>query len=135
MEIKKGILGTYMFVVPAGFIMALGLLYPLVMAFQLSFFDWSMGMPWESFAAGENSDHTYFEQVGVPAAFITQRDDPYYHTPEDTPDKIQVATLEANGELATAVMYDWAKNPVLREKKDVKVKKVHVYRDRVYNGK
>jgi multiple sugar transport system permease protein len=37
-----------MFVVPAGFIMALGLLYPLVMAFQLSFFDWSMGMPWET---------------------------------------------------------------------------------------
>jgi Zn-dependent M28 family amino/carboxypeptidase len=95
----------------------------------------AMGMPWESFAAGENSDHTYFEQVGVPAAFITQRDDPWYHTPEDTPDKIQVDTLEANGELATAVMYDWAKNPVLREKKDVKVKKVHVYRDKVYNGK
>jgi multiple sugar transport system permease protein len=48
MAIKKGFFGTYMFVVPAGFIMALGLLYPLVMAFQLSFFDWSMGMPWET---------------------------------------------------------------------------------------
>ena len=91
----------------------------------------AMGMPWESFVAGENSDHTYFEQVGVPAAFITQRDDPYYHTPEDTPDKIQVDALEANGELATATMYDWAKNPVLRAKKAAKLKKVHVRHDRV----
>jgi len=48
MALKKSFLGTYMFVVPAGFIMALGLLYPLVMAFQLSFFDWGMGTPWES---------------------------------------------------------------------------------------
>ena len=91
----------------------------------------AMGMPWESFVAGENSDHTYFEQVGVPAAFITQRDDPYYHTPEDTPDKIQVDALEANGELATATMYDWAKNPVLRAKKAAKLEKVHVRHDRV----
>jgi Zn-dependent M28 family amino/carboxypeptidase len=91
----------------------------------------AMGMPWESFVAGENSDHTYFEQVGVPAAFITQRDDPYYHTPEDTPDKIQVDALEANGELATATMYGWAKNPVLRAKKAAKLEKVHVRHDRV----
>jgi len=91
----------------------------------------AMGMPWETFVAGENSDHTYFEQVGVPAAFITQRDDPYYHTPEDTLDKIQVDTLEANGELATATMYDWAKNPVLRAKKAAKLEKVHVRHDRV----
>jgi aminopeptidase YwaD len=91
----------------------------------------AMAMPWESFVAGENSDHTYFEQVGVPAAFITQRPDPYYHTPEDDLDKIQVDTLEANGELATAVMYSWAKNPALRAKKAAKVEKIHVYRDKV----
>jgi len=87
----------------------------------------AMGMPWESFVAGENSDHTYFEQVGVPAAFITQRDDPYYHTPEDDLDKIQLATLEANGELATAAMYDWAKNPALRAKQAAKLEKANGY--------
>ena len=27
----------------------------------------AMDMEWESFEAGENSDHTYFEQAGVPA--------------------------------------------------------------------
>ena len=91
----------------------------------------AMGMSWESFVADANSDHTYFEQVGVPAVFITQRDDPYYHTDQDTLDKIQVDTLEANGELATAVMYDWAKNPVLRAKKAAKLKKVHIYHDKV----
>ena len=91
----------------------------------------SMGMAWEPFTAGENSDHTYFEQVGVPAVFITQRDDPNYHTPNDTLDKIQVDTLEANGELAAATLYDWAKNPVLRAKKAAKVKKVHVHHDKV----
>jgi aminopeptidase Y len=91
----------------------------------------AMGMPWESFAASANSDHTYFEQVGVPAVFITQRPDPYYHTSEDSVDKIQVNTLEANGELATAAMYDWAKNPLLRAKKAAKIKKVHVHHDKV----
>jgi len=95
----------------------------------------SMGMAWESFVAGENSDHTYFEQVGVPVAFITQRDDPYYHTAEDTLDKIQIDTLEANGELAAAVMYDWAANPALRAKKAAKLEKVHVYHDKVLEAK
>jgi Zn-dependent M28 family amino/carboxypeptidase len=91
----------------------------------------AMGMPWESFTAGANSDHYYFEVVGVPVVFLTQDPDPYYHTPEDDLDKIQVDTLEANGELATAAMYDWAKNPVLRAKKAAKIEKVHVRHDRV----
>jgi len=91
----------------------------------------AMGMPWEPFTAICNSDHCYFEQVGVPSVFITQRPDPYYHTSEDTLDKIQPATLEANGELATAAMYDWAKNPALRAKKAAKLEKVHVYHDQV----
>ena len=92
------------------------------------------GLDPEPFTAACNSDHCYFEQVGVPVVFLTQRPDPYYHTPEDSLDKIQVATLETNGELATATMYDWAKNPALRAKKAAKVKKVHVYKDKVYAG-
>ena len=49
--------------------------------------------------------------------------------------KIQIDTLEVNGELATAVMYDWAKNPVLRAKKAAKLEKVHVYHDKVLKAK
>ena len=71
----------------------------------------------------------------MPAAFITQRDDPYYHTSQDTLDKIQGATLEANGELATAAMYDWAKNPALRAKKAAHLEKLFVVQDKVYSGK
>jgi Zn-dependent M28 family amino/carboxypeptidase len=91
----------------------------------------AMSMPWQFFTAGANSDHTYFAQVGVPASFLSQGPDPYYHTSQDTLDKIQPATLEANGELATATMYDWGKNPVLRAKKAMKMQKVHVYHDKV----
>jgi aminopeptidase Y len=89
------------------------------------------GLTWEYFTAGSNSDHYYFEVVGVPVAFLAQDPDPYYHTPEDTLDKIQFDTLETNGELATATLYDWAKNPALRVKKAEKLEKVHVYQDQV----
>lgn len=95
----------------------------------------AMGLVWDPFTAGANSDHYYFEVVGCPVSFLTQDPDPYYHTPEDTPDKIQVDTLEKNGELATAVMSDWAKNPALREKKAAKLEKVHVYHDKVLKTK
>jgi Zn-dependent M28 family amino/carboxypeptidase len=96
----------------------------------------AMGIDWGSFTAGANSDHYYFEAVGCPVSFLTQDPDPYYHTPEDTPDKIQVDTLEENGELATAVMYDWAKNPALREKKAAKeLTKIHVHHDKVLKVK
>jgi len=95
----------------------------------------AMRMPWQFFTAGTNSDHTYFAQVGVPASFLSQGPDPYYHTSQDTLDKIQPATLEANGELATATMYDWAKNPALRAKKAMKLEKVHVYHDQVLETK
>jgi len=92
------------------------------------------GLTWGPFTAGTNSDHTYFEMVGVPVVFLHQSPDPYYHTSEDTPDKIDVTKLEENGELATAAMYDWAKNPALRAKKAAKLERVHVYKDKVYAG-
>ena len=95
----------------------------------------AMGMPWQFFTAGTNSDHTYFAQAGVPASFFSQGPDPYYHTSQDSLDKIQPATLEANGELATAVMYDWAKNPALRTKKALKLELVYVYHDKVLDSK
>lgn len=90
------------------------------------------GLAWTPFTAGENSDHTYFEQAGVPAVFLNQSPDPYYHTSQDTLDKISLTKLEENGELATATMYDWAKNPVLRAKKAAHFESVHVYHDKVY---
>jgi Zn-dependent M28 family amino/carboxypeptidase len=89
------------------------------------------GLNWAGFTAGTNSDHTYFEMVGVPVVFLHQSPDPYYHTPEDSLDKVDLTKLEENGELATAVMYDWAKNPVLREKKAAKLEKFDVFQHEV----
>lgn len=95
----------------------------------------AMGVYWEPFAAGANSDHYYFEVVGCPVSFLHHSPDPWYHTSEDTPDKIQVDSLEENGELATAVLYHWAKNPALRAKKAAKPKKIHVHHDKVHKAK
>lgn len=79
--------------------------YTQLKATAMGIDDWA---PWK---AGTNSDHVYFELMGVPVVFLYQSPDPYYHTAEDTPEKIDVGLLERNGELATAVLYDWAKNP------------------------
>jgi Zn-dependent M28 family amino/carboxypeptidase len=96
----------------------------------------AMELDWDPFTAGANSDHYYFEVVGCPVSFLHQSPDPWYHTPEDSPDKIQLDAFEANGELATAVMYDWAKNPALRAKKAIKeLKKIHVHHDKVLKAK
>jgi multiple sugar transport system permease protein len=38
----------WLYVGPAMLVMAVACLYPVVSAFQLSFFDWSMGTPWSS---------------------------------------------------------------------------------------
>ena len=68
----------------------------------------TMGIAWQPFTAEARSDHAPFETAGVPAVFLLQSPDPWTHTEEDTLDKIDVATLEINGELATATMYNWA---------------------------
>ena len=76
----------------------------------------AMGLTWEAETLA-SYDSANFELAGLPVASLRQWPDPYYHSAEDTVDKIQVATLEANGELAAAVIYDWAKNPALAGKK------------------
>ena len=42
-------------------------------------------------------DHTPFLQVGIPAVDIIDFDYPYWHTTEDTVDKISAQSLEAVG--------------------------------------
>jgi hypothetical protein len=43
-------------------------------------------------------DHTPFLQAGIPAVDIIDFDYPYWHTTQDTPDKIAAASLQAVGE-------------------------------------
>ncbi len=42
-------------------------------------------------------DHVPFARMGVPAVVIIDFDYPYWHTTEDTPDKVSAASLEAVG--------------------------------------
>ncbi|MCX9082446.1 MAG: M28 family peptidase [Candidatus Methanoperedens sp.] len=99
----------------------------------------AMNLGWKPFTAEANSDHTYFEEAGVPAVFIYQSEDPWYHTSNDTIDKINKVKLEKNGELATATIYGWAKNPQQRAKSGMpagaasSLKKASVHHDILYS--
>jgi aminopeptidase YwaD len=76
----------------------------------------------------QSSNQAAFEWSGVPALqflrFIGEEphpvnfvDDPNFHLPTDTADKIDPQLLEIAGELASAIAYDYAKNPERRERK------------------
>ena len=43
-------------------------------------------------------DHTPFVQAGIPAVDIIDFDYPYWHTVQDTPDKVSAESLDAVGE-------------------------------------
>lgn len=47
-------------------------------------------------------DHTPFLQAGIPAVDIIDFDYPYWHTTEDTPDKVSAQSMEAVGKTLTA---------------------------------
>jgi glutaminyl-peptide cyclotransferase len=47
-------------------------------------------------------DHTPFLEAGIPAVDIIDFDYPYWHTLEDTPDKVSAASLQAVGETLQA---------------------------------
>jgi glutaminyl-peptide cyclotransferase len=48
-------------------------------------------------------DHTPFLQAGIPAVDIIDFDYPYWHTVQDTPDKVSTESLQAVGE----TLYTW----------------------------
>ncbi|MEW6554055.1 MAG: M28 family peptidase [Actinomycetota bacterium] len=45
------------------------------------------------------SDHEPFEKAGIPAVWLEYKDDPWYHTPGDSFDKINPAFIEHTGRL------------------------------------
>ncbi|MBS7529287.1 DUF4910 domain-containing protein [Hazenella sp. IB182353] len=74
------------------------------------------------------SDHYAFEQAGIPVVFFHYSEDPYYHTDEDTIDKIQKEDLKTAGTLAAKLIYKSAKEGKKDKKKG---KKVH---SKLYKG-
>ncbi|SFX03707.1 Zn-dependent amino-or carboxypeptidase, M28 family [Thermoactinomyces sp. DSM 45891] len=56
------------------------------------------------------SDHASFEPLGIPVAFLHVSEDPYYHSDQDTLDKIQKPNLKNVGTLVTNLVLDIANN-------------------------
>ncbi|RJP26210.1 MAG: Zn-dependent exopeptidase M28 [Actinobacteria bacterium] len=49
--------------------------------------------------SGSYSDHEPFENAGIPAVWLEYKDDPWYHTVQDSYDKINPAYIENTGRL------------------------------------
>ncbi|QED46550.1 M28 family peptidase [Cytobacillus dafuensis] len=77
------------------------------------------------YGQGGRSDHVPFAEAGIPAAlFIHSPTEPWYHTPEDSIDKISKEKLQDVAEIVGAAVYDLARfdNMGPKPKKAPKVK-------------
>lgn len=82
------------------------------------------------YAEGGRSDHVPFAEAGIPAAlFIHNPAEPWYHTPEDTIDKMSKEKLQDVAEIVGTAMYDRARfnNQGPKPKKEKKQKAPHLY--------
>jgi aminopeptidase YwaD len=61
------------------------------------------GIPARTATAGADSDHWPFAEQGIPVLFFDTGIDPYYHTSEDTIDKLEPATVKSSGLVALGV--------------------------------
>ena len=82
------------------------------------------------YAQEGRSDHVPFHEAGIPSAnFIHSPLEPWYHTPEDTLDKISKEKLLDVAEIVGAAVYDYAqldsKKPKEKPKKGKKEKLPH----------
>lgn len=55
--------------------------------------------------SGSSSDHEAFESAGLPAVWLEYKDDPWYHTPADSFEKVQPAYIEHVGQLLESYIY------------------------------
>ncbi len=51
------------------------------------------------------SDHEPYELRGIPAAWIEWRDDPHYHTPRDTADRLSRRRMQVTGEFVVSFIH------------------------------
>ena len=81
------------------------------------------------YGQGGRSDHVSFDEAGIPAAlFIHNPSEPWYHSPEDTIDKISKAKLQDVAQIVGTAVYDQAKIDYyipVKQKKGKKVKTPH----------
>lgn len=70
----------------------------------------------------DRSDHANFEWFGIPTTFVAYGEDPYYHTDEDSIDKIDEENMYNAGTLVASVLYQMAKTPMPASEKGMKAK-------------
>jgi len=58
-----------------------------------------MGIRLPYLKSGSYSDHEPFETAGLPAVWLEVKDDPWYHTPQDSYDKIDAGHVGLTGRL------------------------------------
>ncbi|ALC90619.1 aminopeptidase [Bacillus sp. FJAT-18017] len=81
---------------------------------------------------GGSSDHVAFTEVGIPSAsFIHRPLEPWYHTPEDTIDKISKEKLQDVAEIVGTAVYDIVRpdNQGPKAKKGKEQKMPHLYHE------
>ncbi|RFU63600.1 M20/M25/M40 family metallo-hydrolase [Bacillus sp. V59.32b] len=84
------------------------------------------------YAQGGRSDHVPFAEAGIPAAlFIHNPSEPWYHTPDDSLDKISKEKLQDVAEIVGAAIYDRARIDVQwpKVKHGKKYKTPHLYHE------
>ncbi|CAH0345357.1 M20/M25/M40 family metallo-hydrolase [Bacillus sp. CECT 9360] len=84
------------------------------------------------YAQGGRSDHVPFAEAGIPAAlFIHNPSEPWYHTPDDSLDKISKEKLQDVAEIVGAAIYDRARIDVQwpKVKHGKKHKTPHLYHE------
>ncbi|TKH04889.1 M28 family peptidase [Peribacillus simplex] len=89
------------------------------------------------YGQGGRSDHVSFSEAGIPAAlFIHSPSEPWYHTPDDTIDKISKEKLQDVAEIVGTAVYDQAKieakKPDFNHKKGKKVKVPHLFGEKEF---
>jgi aminopeptidase YwaD len=89
------------------------------------------------YGQGGRSDHVSFAEAGIPAAlFIHSPSEPWYHTPDDTIDKISKEKLQDVAEIVGTAVYDQAKieakKPDFNHKKGKKVKVPHLFGEKEF---
>lgn len=81
----------------------------------------NFGYPYDR-STSSSSDHEGFELSGIPSVFLDYHEDPYYHTDEDSLDKIDQNNLYRIGCLVTSMTYDMAKTPMPESFNGIKAK-------------
>jgi len=72
---------------------------PMVLCNSLLSYASGAGIHLPYMQSGSYSDHEPFENAGIPAVWLEVKDDPWYHTPADSYDKINPAHIENTGRL------------------------------------